>query len=266
MAARDDLDPLSSMWHWIAYDLRFWREKDGMSLTDLGEHLNLTKKGVSHLEAGRAHLSEGHAETLDTLWNLGRHFRNLVHYAKSGHDPNWFKEHLELEARASELRIYEFGVVPGLLQTEEYARQILVDSGSKDPDGSLKIRLERQKVLNSANPPWLWVILDENVFRRPVLASEKMKVQYAKLSELGKLPRITIQVVPSSVGWYPGVVGSFKIMRVGGQVHTYTEAAEGGRVSTSDVDQFMLRFDQIRSRALPTDLSQQLIESLETSL
>src|SRR3954447_20181173 len=87
-------DPNSSLWAWLAHDLRFYRTKHGLSLAQLGKIIGRTRGSVSACEYGRRRINDQEANILDKLWDTGGHFRRLLRFARLNHDPNWFEEHL----------------------------------------------------------------------------------------------------------------------------------------------------------------------------
>ncbi len=264
MPARELLDPDSSMWDWIAADLRFWRLKHGLSGSQLGRILSCSRHTVSNLEAGRFKLSDAQAVALDRHFDLNGHFGRMLKYAREGHSPDWFREHLGYEARARQLKIYELAMVPGLLQTEAYACYQFTEAGLRDIEGQVAARMTRQEILSKQSPPFIWVLLDEGVVDRPMGGPEVMREQLAKLLELSMLPHVSIRVVPKSAGWHFGLEGAFKVMTVETSDVVYTEANGGGRLalSTLEVEAFAVRYDKIGVKAMPEGSSRALIEEL----
>ncbi|MBC6460042.1 helix-turn-helix transcriptional regulator [Actinomadura sp. HBU206391] len=264
MSARESLNPEGSMWDLIAVQLRRHREERKMSGSALGTLLDLDRSSVSRLESGQIKLLEKHARKLDREWDTADLFTVLVRFAKEGHDREWFKTHTEMEARASELRIWELSWVPGLLQTESFTRAQVVAAGLDNIDSRVAHRMKRQEALSRTPPPLLWVILDEGVIRQPVGSSQVMRDQLAHLLALAALPNISIRIVPTRVGAHVGRDGSFKIMTVDGADAAYIEASEEGRlvVDATDVRSFRARFDRIGDRANPVDASIELIEQV----
>ena len=149
---------------------------------------------------------------LDTRGALTR----LWDHLEKGHKQRlygWFQQWAGIEARATVLRWYEPLVVPGLLQTEDYARAIL----SARPDGNLDdleeqvaARLARQAILDRTGAPQLWCILHEGVLHRAIGGSKAMRSQRHRLAEVAEHPRITIQVIRSG-GAHAGLLGGFII-------------------------------------------------------
>ncbi|SEC05836.1 helix-turn-helix transcriptional regulator [Streptomyces sp. TLI_105] len=150
---------------------------------------------------------------------------NLPGWWQRFHDvlPGWFSMYVSLEGAASLIRAYEPQFVPGLLQTEEYARAILrsgaVGVGSdagKDEDAErhVALRMERQSLLTRDDAPKLWVIMDETVFRRPVGdGPEVMRDQLDRLLEASELPNVTLQIAEFASGHHPGTYGPFVLFR-----------------------------------------------------
>jgi hypothetical protein len=124
--------------------------------------------------------------------------------------PDWFRGWPGKEAEATELRWYEPLIVPGLLQTEAYARTLLrtrVGVTEDEFEAMLAARLERQVILARPKPPTLWVLLDEGVLHRPVGDAQVMHEQVSYLAAAARRPNIVVQVVPRSVGAYEGLRG-----------------------------------------------------------
>jgi transcriptional regulator with XRE-family HTH domain len=252
------------MWAWLAHDLRFYRNQRGLSGDSVAKLINCARSSLSRLENGEAKLDEGQAAALDERWQTGGHFGTILWYARLGHDPNWFKQHLDIESEASVIKVFEALVIPGLLQTPEYAYQLIAAGGPPDIDELLEERLSRQSVLNREPPPVLWVLLTENALDWPVGDAEVMRKQLAYLLEVSERPNIGIRVVPRSARAHFGLDGSFKIMSGDYGDIAYTESPGGGRLvpSASEVRSYVLRYDRIGQKALPEDLSRDLIKKV----
>ncbi|MGW8366499.1 helix-turn-helix domain-containing protein [Streptomyces wedmorensis] len=150
---------------------------------------------------------------------------NLPGWWQRFHDvlPGWFSMYVSLEGAASLIRAYEPQFIPGLLQTEAYARAILrsgaVGGGSdagKDEDAErhVALRMERQSLLTREDAPKFWVIMDETVFRRPVGdGPEVMRDQLDRLLEASESPNITLQIAEFASGHHPGTYGPFVLFR-----------------------------------------------------
>ncbi|QOV46059.1 helix-turn-helix domain-containing protein [Streptomyces chromofuscus] len=132
--------------------------------------------------------------------------------------PGWFSMYVSLEGAASLIRSYEPHFVPGLLQTEDYARGVL-RSGAvgqtwpEDIERYVALRMQRQELLTRQDAPRVWAVMDETVLRRPVGGPEVMRAQIEKLLDATKLPHVTLQVVPFATGPHPGTYGPFVLFR-----------------------------------------------------
>ncbi|MGW6057567.1 helix-turn-helix domain-containing protein [Streptomyces sp. NPDC055189] len=132
--------------------------------------------------------------------------------------PGWFSMYVSLEGAASLIRSYEPHFVPGLLQTEEYARGVM-RSGAigqtrpEDIERYVALRMERQSLLSREDAPRLWVVMDETALRRPVGGPEVMREQIDKLLEAVELPHVTLQIAPFAAGPHPGTFGPFVLFR-----------------------------------------------------
>ncbi|MFC8273713.1 helix-turn-helix domain-containing protein [Streptomyces sp. NPDC057271] len=146
---------------------------------------------------------------------------NLPGWWQRFHDvlPGWFSMYVSLEGAASLIREYEPQFVPGLLQTEGYARAILRSgavggSNAEEIERHVALRMERQSLLTREDAPKFWVIMDETVFRRPVGdGPEAMRDQLDRLLEASELPNVTLQIAEFSSGHHPGTYGPFVLFR-----------------------------------------------------
>jgi len=131
--------------------------------------------------------------------------------------PAWFKIAVGLEESASLIRAYEPQVVPGLLQTESYARAITAASFPGAAEGEIErrvaLRMARQELLHRPAPPEYWVVLDETVLRRPIGGRDVMRGQLTRLIEAAGEASITVQVIPFAAGWHPALYGMFWMFR-----------------------------------------------------
>jgi hypothetical protein len=254
-------DPKSSMWAWLAHDLRFYRARRGLSGDAVAKLLTCARSSISRLENGEARPTEHQMAVLDERWDTGGHFGRLLWYARLGHDPNWFKQHIDIESEAQVIKVYEALAVPGLLQLPEYAHEVIAVGGGPDINELVARRLARQEILTRQDPPVLLVLLTEGVLDWPVGGPELMRKQLAYLLEVSERPNIGIRVIPRSAGTHFGLDGSFKIMSGASGDVAYTESPGGGRLvpSAMEVRSYVLRYDRIGQKALPEDQSRDLI-------
>ncbi|MFI7411907.1 helix-turn-helix domain-containing protein [Streptomyces sp. NPDC049627] len=133
--------------------------------------------------------------------------------------PDWFSLYVSLEGAARIIRSYEPHFVPGLLQTEEYARAVMEagtigQTGPETIERHVSLRMERQRLLERPDPPHLWVIMDETVLRRPVsIRGEVMRDQVDKLLEFAERDRVTLQIAEFASGPHPGTYAPFALFR-----------------------------------------------------
>ncbi|MFE6516074.1 helix-turn-helix domain-containing protein, partial [Streptomyces sp. NPDC057748] len=134
--------------------------------------------------------------------------------------PDWFSMYVSLEGAASLLRMYEPHFVPGLLQTEDYARSVMRTGAvgqtrPEDIERHVALRMERQSLLTRPDAPRLWVVMDETVLRRPVGSVDAMREQIDRLLEATEMPHVTLQIAEFSTGHPPGTYGPFVLFRFG---------------------------------------------------
>ncbi|MER6995614.1 helix-turn-helix transcriptional regulator [Streptomyces sp. NPDC000410] len=132
--------------------------------------------------------------------------------------PGWFSMYVSLEGAASLIRAYEPHFVPGLLQTEDYARAVMRSgalgaTGAEDIERHVALRMERQALLDRPDAPRFWVIMDETALRRPAGGPKVMRAQLDRLLESTALPHVTLQVAEFAAGPHPGTFGPFVLFR-----------------------------------------------------
>ena len=213
-------------------------------------------------EANERRLTEDQAKVLDRRWDTGGHFQRLLLYARRAYDLSGHRQHLRYETQASELRIFELAVVPGIFQTEDYTRALFTAARSRQIEKQVAQRLARQEILARANPPDVWVLLDQAVLDRPIGGRRVMAEQLARILTLAEAPNVVVRVVPRSTGAYFGLMGAFKILTLEHGDVAYVEALGSGRLvlDTAEVRTFARGFEQIGAQALPEIPSRRLIE------
>lgn len=181
--------------------------------------------------------------------------------------PDWFQPFVELERTATSLREFEPLLIPGLLQTEEYARAVLRAGRPADTDEQVEelvvARMERQSVLSGDESPLVWVVIDESALHRPVGGAKVMVEQLQYLVEVARRPRITVQVVPWNAGAHAGLAGPFVIIEAADRTKlVYLDSVASGRVvdRAQDVAECGLLYDTLQVEALPREASISLIE------
>lgn len=260
-ATETPLDPSRDAWHLLGYVLRMLRHEHGESLTDTARHLGVSHKSVSHWEHARYRMEVTHCRALDGRWDTGGLLELLRTYAKDGRQRNWFGDYTRFEREASRLKIFQCLTIPGLLQTEEYARMVLVKSRSPSVETDVRHRMARQALLTREDPPEVGILLDARVF--DTVPAEIMRTQIEHLVMLGDLPHVTLRIVPEGTRWYVGLVGGFHVITSHKRDIVYVDAPGGGRlVQGSETEDFRTRWEDIGVLALPWDLSRDRLISL----
>ncbi|MEU6038843.1 helix-turn-helix transcriptional regulator [Actinomadura sp. NPDC047616] len=259
---REAFDPDRSLWDAIAVEVRRLRECHGLSVSQLASRLRVDRSTVSRIEHGHRRLSPEQAEQLDIMWELRGLLKRLVRFASATDDGDWFTGLIEIEKDASLQRLWETLVVPGLLQTPDYARA-LIAAGKQELEQSLERRLARQTaVFDRKSAPRVSVILNWVILEHHVGSVDVMKGQLAHLLELGERPNVHIRIMEKTSGAHMGLDGSFRLLTVGGREIAFSSSPERGRLvlEPSDVWEYAVRYDQISNLAVPTGASRRLIE------
>jgi len=214
----------------LGAQLRRLREARRLSLEEAGNVIRASHSKISRLETGRVGFKDRDIVDLLTFYGITDEkereaLRALAGKANSPgwwHDysdvlPHWFEAYVGLEEAASQIRAYEVQFVPGLLQTEDYARAVTVlgYSNPKEITRRVGLRLSRQALLTRPDPPSLWVVLDEAVLRRPIGGLTVMRAQLEHIIETSQLPNVTVQVVPFTAGGHAAAGGAFSVLRFG---------------------------------------------------
>ncbi|TNC29003.1 helix-turn-helix domain-containing protein [Amycolatopsis alkalitolerans] len=261
----------------LASELRRLREAADLTIDEVGEKLECSASKVSRIETGHVGVTPRDARDMLELYGLtGDEREALVQLAREARKPGWWHAYKEvftgtfvgLEADASSLRAFQALLVPGLLQTETYARAVIramrPDSDETEIERRVAARTARQRLLSDPNPPEYWAVIDEAVLHRVVGGPEVMVQQANRLLELGQLPHVTIQVVPFTAGAHPGMEGPFLILGFPEQADqdvVYVDSTSGGFFLElpPDVRRYSLMFDHLRAAALKPDDSLGLV-------
>ncbi|GAA4230808.1 helix-turn-helix transcriptional regulator [Actinomadura meridiana] len=263
MALRDALDPDRSIWHFIAVHLRRYREANGLSGQALGDLLDCDRSTVSRYESGLLKIPRKHAKIVDRVWQTEGMFTALIRFAEQAADGDWLIGLAEYEKRATRIRLWEALLIPGLLQTEDYARAAILRGVAEDPEETLRVRMQRRAdVFDKDKPPRFTAFLNWTVLAQPVGPPEVMRKQIAHLIEMSDLPHVSLRVVERTAGAHPGLDGSFKIVTVDDRELAYVEAATRGRflMDPYDLQEVAVRYDLISDIAAPVGPSRTLLE------
>lgn len=255
--------------------LRSYRVKAGMSREQLGARVYLSDDMVGKIENGQRVPTEQFAAACDAVPELNTggalaELRDLLKdYLKQRAYPGWFIRWPEKEAQATILRSFELVFIPGLLQTQAYARALLdnqIGSSGDDVDEVVAARMERQAILERTKPPELWVAIEEAVLRRSVGGPAIMHEQLNHLLRVSHRPNVVLQVIPASVGVHGGLAGAGFIVADFADTPpvAYQETQVGGQVieDHDDIAILLAAWDRLRAEALPRTASLDLIEEV----
>jgi transcriptional regulator with XRE-family HTH domain len=264
-----DRDPRSDLVAWLGEEVRRARLAAGLKSQDqLARRLGFDRTVITKIETEERPPSAEVAEALATLFPGlgGGRFAELAEVARRafGKFPGWFeRDWLPVERDAASLRWWEPMLIPGLLQTPEYARALFEAwqpaSSAEDLEALVTGRLDRQRILDRDAPPDLRVVLDELVLHRGIGSAKTMGAQLEHLADLSCRPMITVQVVPAGLGAHGGLLGALIIAGPAGTVYleTAVEAQVTGEASVRD--RAALIFDRLTRDALPRGASRDLI-------
>jgi len=185
--------------------------------------------------------------------------------------PEEYTTYIGFEAEARAVRNYESLFIPGLLQTEDYARAVIKGvlpmAGSTEVEQRVQARIERQAVLTKDQPLKLWAIIDEAAVRRAVGRPGTMAAQMEHLARMTDEPNVTLQVIPFSAGAHPGMPGSFVLMDFPGVedpevVYIDSMAGDLFLEAEADIRRYGVAFDNLRAVALRPDQSASVIATV----
>lgn len=258
--------------------LRFYRVKAGLTQDELGVRAHVSGKTIGAYEKGWRVPTRETTADIDAVPDLATSgaLSQLWHQFEDGMSyqlfPDWFQDWAEKEARAKRLRWYEPNLVPGLLQTEDYARAVFRSRfgiTEDEVEERVAARLKRQEILNRDQPPALWVIVDEWVLRRPVGGRYVMFEQVNQLIETAKRPSVVIEVIQSAVGAHTGLNGGGFALAdfVAEPAVGYHEGPVHGQPVTrrEDVESLDLTWDTLRHETEPRTASLALLEEAAKS-
>jgi transcriptional regulator with XRE-family HTH domain len=241
--------------------------------------LGWSESKLSRIETARTGIREPDLDRLLALFGApAEECRRLRELAWRGRARVWwspyrssltepYDEYVALEAEATILHEWEAQVVPGLLQTDEYARAVISAGADRaDPevvDARIRLRMDRQTVLSRATPPRLCVVLDEAVLHREVGGPAVLRRQLQRLVDACGRPGVQLQVLPFAAGVHGAMAGSFIVFEFGGRrpAVAHSEGLTGGVFRTRDAELAMYRkaFAGLRRRALSPEASRELI-------
>jgi transcriptional regulator with XRE-family HTH domain len=256
--------------------LRYYRERAGLTRAELARQVSKSVSLIQAIELGQRAATADVTEDLERVLPADGALTRLREEIGDGLGyqayPSWFQEWLVSEQEARRLRWFEPLLVPGLLQTEDYARAVFrarFGITDEEIDEQVAARLKRQEILVRSEPPALWVILDESVLRRPVGGRHVMREQVRHLIEAAQCPHVSIHVISASAGAHRGLwAGAFIVADFDeAPAVGYQETACQGQLVDRREDVVALAdcWDTLVREALPWAASQALLEEAAKS-
>jgi transcriptional regulator with XRE-family HTH domain len=250
----------------LALVMRHFRSSRGLTQEQAGSEVKVSGSLIAAFETDRRIPKPDTAQRLDALFGSGDLVAKLAAVARKGYAPDWFQSFDDYEREALALRKYEPLYVPGLLQTEAYARAVL-SGGLLDAEKAeelLAVRFERQAaIIDGPHPPLTTFVVDEVALLRG--DPQIMKGQLRHLIDLAGRPRVSLHVVPLAAGLYVGQSGPFTLASLeDGADVGFMEDQLAGRVitDTEQVAALTRVWDGVRSVALPRNLTHDAISKM----
>ncbi|WP_327676242.1 helix-turn-helix domain-containing protein [Kitasatospora sp. NBC_00458] len=272
----------------LGSELRRLREQAGLQAKSVADALGFSAAKVSRIESGQTTLKETDVRALLELYGVAdeaelHQFISLTRRSTQRgwwHDygdalPDWFQTYVGLESDAARIRTYETELIPGLLQTPDYARAVFRSSLAGRNDGideivdrRAKLRMQRQEIIHRPNPTAIWAVLSEAVLRRPVGGAEVMTHQLGHLLRMSQLPNVTLQVLPFNAGAHPAMSMAFRILSysdVPGDI-VYIEALTSGLYleKEADIARHEAVFEKLTAAAMTPEDSVSWMHKLST--
>jgi transcriptional regulator with XRE-family HTH domain len=265
----------------LAIELRRLREEAKLTIEQVASALECSPSTVSRIETGQVSVRPRNLRDMLELYGVNDDRQDeLIQLARQARVKGWWHAHgdvadtfVSLEAAAASIRSYEALLVPGLLQTEEYARviirMVLPDLSADAIEKKVKLRMARQSHLLQDDPPELWAVLDEAVVRRPIGGRAIMRDQLHHLVLAAEQPTVTLQVLPFSVGEHTGIGGSFTVVSFpepdDPQV-VYLEQTDSLLYleNAVDIGRYTLAFERLQAAAMDPADSSALLATLAT--
>jgi transcriptional regulator with XRE-family HTH domain len=250
----------------LGHRLKRLRETSGLSLRALADALGYPHTYLGRVERGEQLPSKALAEAMDVYFRTDELFAELLEMAQQSPIPDYWRTIIGNEAKATRIQVFTSSLIPGYLQTEEYARGLFLSSLPGRPESDIEAlvesRMQRKRVLAREQPPLFWAIIDEAALRRPIGTPKVMHDQVAHILEAPWGPLATVQVLPFARGGHPMLGGSLSLLTLpNGTTIAYVESFASGEAVQSPKRMLDLtqRFDVARALALPQDESLDLL-------
>ncbi|MFE5189457.1 helix-turn-helix domain-containing protein [Streptomyces sp. NPDC056628] len=266
----------------LGQELRRLRELKGMTAEEVAERLLVSQSKISRLENGRRSISQRDVRDLCGVYEVEDHriVDSLMQMAKDSRQQGWwhsfgdipYSVYIGLETDAASLRVYDPQVVPGLLQTKQYAEALIAgalpETAPTEIEKRVQVRMRRQERISTEdNPLRLWTVLDEAALRRVVGNRSLMRDQLEQLVEQSLLPHVTVQVIPFDMGAHPGLNGQYAILEFPDAADSSVVYIEGVTSDlylekANDVQKYSVMYEHLRAQALNVEQSRQFIADI----
>jgi transcriptional regulator with XRE-family HTH domain len=264
----------------LGLELKRLREAANKKMVEVAAELHCSQAKISSIESGRykvqprdvrdmlAFYDVADIEIADSLMELARQSAEKSWWHPySSAVPDWFGTYVGLEAEAQTLQAFARHVIPGLLQTEDYARAVTSASLRVPPDWHddvVQLRKARQGRLAGASPVDFWAIIEEPVLGRPVGRPGVLRNQLLHLAQMAQRPNIRIQILPLNAGIQPGTGNSFIVLTFPGDVHpdlVYLEHELGALYleEPDEVSKYQQAFNHLANEAFDIEASLDII-------
>ncbi|MET7766537.1 helix-turn-helix transcriptional regulator [Streptomyces sp. NPDC005393] len=240
----------------LAAEVARLRAESGKSLGQLADETTYDRTYLHKLETGVRIGSPEVIAALDKVYGTGERLAMLWELAREDVFPDKYKRFMELEATATVRYEYSAATVPGLLQTEAYAREVFQVGRPRSEDDleeHVAARMGRQDLLTRDDPPHYRAVLDEAVLRRPTRDPKMWEQQLNHLVQTAEWPNVTLQVLPFAAGLHDLLGGSLTVLWLSdGRSVGYVESSKTGELveNAADVEQLKLSYDLLRDSAL----------------
>ncbi|WP_051731725.1 helix-turn-helix domain-containing protein [Kitasatospora phosalacinea] len=269
MVSKKEPRPYISPSAYYGSELRRYREARELSQEQLGAMVYCSAGYIGQFEGATRNPQKEFSDRFDKVFESDGHFARIYSLVAGNRHAPYFGQVAELEAQAKTIALYAPTLVPGLLQTPDYARAVIRTgqpfSSPAEKEEKLRARLGRAFDLSDPAAPELWVILHESVLRTPVGGPRVMAEQLHHLLKATRTGKLLLQVMPFSAGAHPLAAGSLFLMTFeDAPPLAYTEGMYAGQLLDEPtlVDLCQRAYNLARAAALPSEVSQELIESV----
>ena len=268
----------------LGRQLQALREKSGLTYEQAAEEIYASAWTLRRMEKADVGLKLNYVKSLLLAYGVTdiREIDAFLDLAREANKPGWWHSYTDvlpswfrvfpgLEQAAELIRGYEPHCVPGLLQTEDYARALATagypDAPAEETGRRVDLRMARQQILSRSDPPQLWVVIDEAVLRRPAGGPAIMRAQLDRLIEAAAMPGITLQVLPFAAGPHPAMYGMFHLLRFPAQ--ELPDIVYGENMTSAfyldkphEVAAYAQALDQLCARAAPAEKTAKILRDI----